>query len=143
MKTVRCHKNVSTFLGYRPPPPLLPPPFPDLFLSHSVSQFLSQSQTLSVFVSLCISFPALCLLSLSLSLSLSLFYTRTHRLTHTRAGLYAHSCMHLDLDAFSSAVSELTLLSCASRKHVLIYIIFQVSSGSTGTLPSGVHLRRT
>ena len=114
----------------------------------SLAQSLCLSVSgLSVFVSLCISFPPLPLpLSPVFSLSLSLFYTRTHRLTHTRAGLYTHSCMLLALDAFSSAeryISELTWLSCASRKHVLICIIFQVSLGSTETLPSCVHLRRT
>ena len=141
MKTVRCHKNVSAFLVYRPPPPLLPPPFPDLFLSHSVCLSLSFSLSLRLylFLSLCVS-PSPPFVS---CFSLSVFYTRTHRLMHTRAGLYTHSCMLLDLNALSSAVSEFTLLFCASRKHVLIYIIFQVSSGSTGTLPSGVHLRRT
>lgn len=64
----------------------------------------------------------------SLSLSFSLLHMNTQTLTH--AGLYTHSRMLLALDAFSSAVSELTSLSCASRKHVLIYIIFQVSLSS-------------
>ena len=116
-------------------------PWPiSLSLSLSVSQF----QALSVFISLCLSFPPLTLpLCPVFPLSLFLCFTCEHTGSHTHAGLYTHSCMLLALDAFSSAVSELTSLSCASRKHVLISIIFQVSLGSTETLPSCVHLRRT
>ena len=121
------------------------------FLLLSLTYFsLAQSLCLSVSSFICcrvsvylFPFSTPPFISCFFSLSLSLFYTRIHRLAHTHAGLYTHSCMLLALDAFSSTVSELTWLSCASRKHVLIYIIFQVSLGSTETLPSCVPLRRT
>lgn len=100
------------------------------FLLLSLTYFsLAQSLCLSVSGFICcrvsvylFPFSTPPFISCFLSLSLSFFYTRIHRLAHTHAGLYTHSCMLLALDAFSSAVSELTWLSCASRKHVLLFI---------------------